>query len=104
MAVLYISEYEALPFINATTVPISQDPPFVEQTVAIGGASTQSTPFTTRTHVVRIHTDSVCSIKFGLAANLTTSPVTTSNKRLAANQTEYFYVKPSDSVAVIANT
>ncbi len=73
-------------------------PPITEQTVTIGGGSASSNPFSKNTTVVRINTDAVCSIAFGV------SPIAnTSNMRLAANQTEYFTVIPGQLVAVISN-
>jgi len=50
---------------------------------------------------VRVHTDVICSIKFG------TSPTaTTSTARMVAGQTEYFAVPQGASykVAAISNT
>jgi hypothetical protein len=76
------------------------EPPLAEQTVAIG-AEAKSSAFNASTRYVRIHVDAICSILFG------TSPTaTTSKKRLAANQTEYFAVPPGQSfkVSVISNT
>ena len=48
--------------------------------------------------MIRVHCDAICSISIG------NSPVaTTTNKRLAANQTEYFGVIPGQQIAVITN-
>jgi hypothetical protein len=51
--------------------------------------------------MVRIHTDAICSISFGTAPTATAT-----NRRLAANQTEYFGVPLGGSykVAVISNS
>lgn len=109
MATLYITEFADLAF--ATTPAASHAPrelgqaaqqapgPVAEQTVAIGGSSTQSNAFNAATTLVRIHTDSVCSILFGNSPT-----VTTSSARLASGQTEYFGVYPGTKVAVISNT
>ena len=99
MAFVYISEYADLPVSNGRGLNIAQEPPITEQTVANGGATTQSSAFNGSTHVIRVHTDTVCSISIG--ANPT---ATTSTKRLAANQTEYFYVTPGHKLAAILNT
>jgi len=96
MATLYISEY---PGYELNNLPVAIEPPLVEQTVAISGGSAQSAAFNTSTRLVRIHTDSICSILFG--SNPT---ATATNKRLAANATEYFVVSPGYKVAVISNT
>ncbi len=100
MAKLYISEYVELASINTKWLMIAKEPSVVEQTpVAIGGGSLQSAAFNAKTRYVRIHTDAICSILFG--ANPT---ATADSKRLGANHTEYFAVKPGDKVAVITNT
>ena len=68
------------------------------QTVAIGGGSVQSAA--AKTKFVRLHTDAVCSIKFG--TNPTASGTTA---RMAAGQTNLFGmpVNQAFQVAVIAN-
>lgn len=101
MAFLYISEYTALARIEGLGVaPFAQEPAVLDQApVANAGATTQSAAFGSGTQFVRVHTDSVCSIVFGA------NPVaTTANKRMAANTTEYFGVKPGQKLAVILNT
>lgn len=110
MATLYITEFKAEG--QAPTqrtwgagpgiVPIAQQPPNFEQTVAIGGSSTASAAFATGTTLVRIETDVICSILFGAAG---ASPVATAaSARLAADSVEYFGVGPGMKVAVITNT
>ena len=103
MAILYISEYTELPTaLYAGYRQMSPEPPIVEQTVSIGGASAHSNAFNGSTNIVRLHTDVICSIAFSNAS--TTATATTVNKRLAQNQTEYFSVTPGGSVAVISNS
>jgi hypothetical protein len=102
MAKLYISEYPSAIGYASTKPQILQEPSLVEQTpVVIGAGSLQSAAFGNLTRVVRIHCDATtpCSIAFG--ANPT---ATANSKRLAANATEYFAVRPGDMVAVIQNT
>jgi len=103
MAVLYISEYVTQPWDGvANTIPAGLEPALVTQTVAIG-AEAKSAAFNARTRFVRVHTDAICSVLFG--ANPT---ATTSSPRMAANQTEFFGVDPSQvsglKLSVIANT
>lgn len=101
MAVLYITEFRDIGGIANFNVPIAAQPQLVNQTVAIGGASTASSTFGANTSMVRLHTDAICSIQFG------TSPTATSSTaRMAANQTEYFAVPigASYKVAVISNS
>ena len=93
MATLYVSEFRAQ-ILNG--VPVAVQPAQREQTVAIGGGASSS-PFGPNTDLVRLHCDAICSFRFGGAA------ATTSNARMAANQTEYFVVNPGDVVSVIAN-
>lgn len=101
MAKLYISEYAGQTRdLGGQVVPVGDEPTLVEQTpVAISGSSAVSSAFNSKTRFVRIHTDAICSVKFG------TSPTATVNdKRLAADQTEYFGVQPGQKVAVTPNT
>jgi hypothetical protein len=96
MAVVYISEYtEGSQF--APT--LGNEPAVTQQTVAITAGSVQSSAFGRNTTVVRVHTDAICSYRFG--TNPTASATTA---RMAAGQTEYFKVLPGDKVAVITNT
>jgi hypothetical protein len=98
MAKLYVTEYTA-PVANSISLA---EPNNVDQTpVAIGSSSTQSSAFAGDTSMVRLHTDSICSIAFG-----TNPTATANNKRMAANATEYFAVPEGQSykVAVITNT
>jgi hypothetical protein len=61
----------------------------------------QFAAFNAKTRFVRLHTDAVCSIKFG--TNPTASATTA---RMAANSTEYSSVPPNQAykVAAITNT
>lgn len=99
MATLYISEYATVPKLNGQLLLASAEPALVEQTVAISGTSAQSAAFNTNTKFVRIHTDAICSLKFGSSPTATTS-----GPRLAADSTEFFGVNAGDKVAVITNT
>lgn len=68
-----------------------------DQTVDYTAGVTQSTAFGTDRHIIRLHTDAACHILFG--ANPT---ATTSNKKLAAGQTEFFHVTPGEKVSIIS--
>lgn len=100
MATLYIAEFANIAGIGTQDPPIVGLPPIAEQTVAIGATTAASSPFNTATRIIRVTTDSVCSIKVG--APTPTAAIT--NARLAANSVEYFAVPPGYEVAVIANT
>lgn len=101
MTKLYITEYsqmgQMLP--NNAPYPAPLEPPIAEQTVVNTGGSTQAAAFNTATRLIRVHTDSICSIAIGSSA--AGGPVaTTANRRLAANQTEYFAVAPTEVTTV----
>ena len=100
MAVLYITEF-ADAGMNFPTV--ATQPPLAEQKVTFT-TSTASAAFNAKTSLVRIHTDSICSIEFVGAGALAVA--TTSTARMAANQTEYFIVPRGQgySVAAVTNT
>jgi len=99
MSKLYVTEYMDMG-VAAGFIPIAKEPALVEQApIAISGTHAESAAFGPNTRFIRVHTDVICSIVFGDA------PVaTTSHKRLAANQTEYFGVAPQQKLSVIANT
>ncbi len=99
MAKVYITEHTKPSVFQGGLLPVAKMAPLTTQTVAIGGASTQSSAFNAKTFMVAVHTDAICSIEFG------SNPTATSNsRRMAANTTEYFEVTPGDKVAVITNT
>jgi hypothetical protein len=101
MATLYIAEITQLgrdAHGQSIMSPVMNDS-VIESVVAIGGSSAQSNAFATSTRFVQIHCDAICSVRFG--ANPT---ATTSNGRMAANETRFVAINPGDRVAVIANT
>lgn len=101
MAYLYIAEYATLGRdVKGIGLQAAEEGSLLaEQKIANDGASTQSAAFNSETKFVRLHTDSVCSIKYG--ENPT---ATTAHKRMAADATEYFAVKGGQKIAAIANT
>ena len=100
MATLYVSEFPGvLPDGNGNVPQAVQMPPLAEQTVAIGGSSAQSSAFNARTAIIRVISDSVCSVSVGPNPTATTSML-----RLAADSPEYFKVAPGQKISVIANT
>lgn len=95
MATAYITEYQG--YSTAGTVfQAALEPEITTQTKAIG-AETKTNAFNKNTYLIRVHVDAICSVLVGGTA-------TTSSKRLAANQTEYFAVKPGQILSVISNT
>jgi hypothetical protein len=100
MSTLYIAEFTSLPF-DAHGQPVMAPamPPVAEQTVAISGSHAESTAFGGSTRFAQISCDVICSIAFG------TAPVaTTSNQRLAANETRFVGVIAGQKVSVVTNT
>jgi hypothetical protein len=100
MATAYIEEYAQL--MRDSTgemgyVPVQ--PSIATQTVTYTGTAGQSAAFSSKTRMVRIHADGICSYLFG--ANPT---ATTAKPRMAASTTEYFGVQPGDKVSFIVNT
>ncbi len=100
MATLYVAEFSGINVVDGKLVDIVTQPPVAEQTVSYT-TTTQSSAFNAATRVVRIHTDSICSIAFG--SNPT---ATTAKMRMVAGQTEYFGVPTNVSwkVAAVTNT
>lgn len=97
MATLYVAEFERP---RNQWVNIANQPPVAEQTVAISGSSTQcANPFNAKTAMIRVETDSICSISIG-----TNPTAATTNMRMNANDCEYFSVSPNMKIAVISNT
>lgn len=102
MATLYVTEYADLGVSPGSgAAPVVAEPPTAEQTVSIGGSSTQSSAFANNTNFIRLHTDAICSVLFG-----TNPTATAAKRRLAANQTEYVKVPQGAAykVAVITNS
>ena len=99
MPTLYISEYAVLGSTQSGALPVAPDPALAGQTVAIGGTSAVSQPFSGQTRYVRLHSDAICSRLFGKSPTATAA-----SPRMAVDQTEYFAVNPGDRVAVITNT
>lgn len=97
MATLYVAEFERP---RNQWVGIANAPPIAEQTITISGSSTAVTnAFNAKTAMVRVETDSICSIAFGASPTATTS-----NMRMNAGDVEYFSVMPNHKIAVITNT
>jgi len=99
MATFYITEFANIGRDQGQGVPATPLPPVAEQTLAIGAVSAQSGSFNPATNFIRAHADAACSIAVGA------NPVAAAgNARMAANQTEYFQVRPGDKLAVIQNS
>jgi hypothetical protein len=96
MSTLYITEFTNLGRDAASLiVPAAGLLPTAEQTVAIGATSVQSSALNPLTHLIRLHTDSICSVAAGV-----NPAATTSSMRMAADQTEYFIVTPGLGIKI----
>ena len=96
---LYVAEFTNPSVFQGGLRPVAFGETIAEQTVAIGGTSTQSSAFNAKTKLIRVHTDAICSIKIG--SNPTATATT---MRMVAGQTEYFEVNSAYKIAVITNT
>jgi len=101
MAVVYITEFSGTGSASQQMIPAAKLPIVASQTVAIGGASTQSVALQPGTTLVRINVDAPCSIAIG--ANPT---ALATSMRMSGGSTEYFVVDGSSAlkIAVITNT
>ena len=101
MGILYITEFaDEGRDANGNLAPVAMMPPIAQQAITFT-TSTQSAVLNAQTRLVRLHTDSICSVR--AAVNPT---AVTTDARLAANQTEYFAVPAGSGlkIAAIANT
>lgn len=101
MAKLYVTEYVSTGDIVGQG-NIAAEPEVATQVVTYTGTAAASTAFGTATRIIRLHTDSICSVFFSVAG----TDATTSNRRMVAGQTEYFKVPGGQSykVSAIVNT
>jgi hypothetical protein len=85
MGILYITEYAEMqigPAGRQGQMPL--EPPLAEQAITFT-THVESAAFNAKTRFVRLHTDTNCFVVFGTAP----TAVTSTNGRMAANQTEY---------------
>lgn len=100
MATLYITEFSNIGVpANSTQSQMAAQPPIVEQTVALGAASVQSSAVNASTKFVRLFTDTICGISFG-----TNPTAVAGSARMAANTTEYFAIPQGQSYKIAAIT
>lgn len=108
MATAYIREYQGIGNtfnvggIGPSNLPTQgpQEPGVDQPALTINPSTTPSQAFGATTQLIRVHVDAVCSFVIGPPGTV----ATTSNARMAQNQTEYFSVKPGHIFAVISNT
>ena len=91
MGILYISEYVDAKLNSGI------EPATTNHTVTFTTSAGISAVFGAPVGFVRLNTDTACAIRFG-----TNPTATTSDKRMAADSTEYFAVHPGLRVSVVA--
>jgi hypothetical protein len=100
MAILDITEYQELTASGrGHMVPAGQEPALLNQQVAIGASSVQSSVLSDTTRFVRLHADVACRIAIG--ANPTAA---STSMRIGAGGTEYLGARPGLKIAVISTT
>ena len=105
MAVLYVTEYATIAIMQAGRVTqVPQEPPLVEQAIAITGTSSQTAAFNAKTSLVRVHSDAICGVTIGTNPTATVSSGGLGSGRFAANQTEFRGVSTGMKAAVISTT
>jgi hypothetical protein len=95
---LYVTEFPSASVDHGAGVPVAFAPSVggINNNVTISGTHAESSAFGTNTRLVRLHTDTICYVKFGTAP----VAVTVTDARMAANQTEYFAVQPGGGMKV----
>jgi hypothetical protein len=107
MPTLYISEFpDVVQGMGRQSLEVLPMPPVAQQTVAIAAGSTPSAAFSLATKVIRVASDSICSIVISRGPPVGGAPVAAAtHMRIPANTApEYFAVQPGSVLAVIANT
>lgn len=99
MGTLYISEFRDVATVGTHRPPIPPTPSIVEQNVTITSSSMTSSAFNSQTRMVMVNCDAACSLAWGQSPTATTS-----QHRLAANETRFYGVLAGEVVAVISNT
>lgn len=99
---VYISEFAEATFLQGSQNTVARGPVLADQKLTLSG-STLSSAFNAKTKIIRVHTDEIISLVFEAEPG-DGATATTSDMRLAADQTEYFEVKPGTKVAAISNT
>lgn len=101
MATVYITEFSA----PSGGLQIARLPPIATRTLTPTTSGVVSTAaFDNATDLIRVHTDGIVSV--AIVAS-TTSLAAITDPRMAASQTEYFYIRPGNTtqrISVITNT
>ena len=95
---VYVTEHRLPKLYQRSVLHVPTMPPIATQKLTNGGTAVQSNTFDAATRMIGVHTDAIVSIKVG-----TNPTATTSDKRMAANTTEYFIVEGGQKISVINN-
>jgi hypothetical protein len=104
MPKLYITEFASPGVAHGGVVPVGNAGGWRENAsspLAITATSTACVTMGVNTTLVRLHTDSTCSV---LITSAVTATATANNARMIQNQTEYYAVQSGQVVVVITNT
>jgi hypothetical protein len=96
---VYVTEHTLPRIFTGNPLPVVELPPLATQKLTNGATSVQSSAFNAATRMIGVHTDAIVSIAVGVNPTATTS-----DKRMAAGMTEYFFVEAGQRIAVINNT
>ena len=99
MAGIGVSEFSVFGVDPNTGQAVAKVPPITEQVIAAAPGNTAA--FNAATKFVRVHNGTAAGVSVAFGVGVTVA--TTTNMRLAANQTEYFMTNAGDQMAVVAN-
>lgn len=103
MSKLYVEEFPGAGRYQGSSVPVADTGVWTENAnspMTVAASATVSASFGTNTKLIRVHTDAICSI----VISPTGANATANNARMAANQTEYYYVEAGHYISVITNS
>lgn len=105
MAKLYVTEYTGTGDLVAQG-NVAAEPENTTQVVSFTGTQGTSSAFANNTTMVRLQSDSICSVVFSTyTAGAAVDPVATANnRRMVAGQTEYFKIPTGRGFKVSAIT
>lgn len=106
---LFISEHSLLQYVSGHPSPVVEMPPITTQAIGVSGVHAESSAFQNNTRIVRLHLDggAAGAATTGACVRFGTNPTAvTTDPRLAAEQTEYFYVNQglnANKVSVVSS-
>lgn len=93
---VYVTEFAGIAIgPQGVQIQVALEPPLADQKLTSSGAASSSSAFNAKTRFVRVATDAIICLQFGTAPTATTS-----TRRMAADQVEYFAVPLAASFIV----